>query len=156
MKCIELTKGQVAIVDDADFMELAQWKWSLTSKGYAHRGRKDGEKWPTRHIYMHHLVIGRPARGFEVDHKNLNRADNRRENLRFVTRGQNMMNKSIQSNNTSGVKGVWFCKSENKFRAAININGKRVVKKFHTFAEATAYRELMEAKHYGEFALARN
>ena len=34
---IPLTKGQFALVDDADFVWLNLWRWRLSSKGYAVR-----------------------------------------------------------------------------------------------------------------------
>lgn len=48
MRVIELTKGKVAIVDDADFEYLAQWRWHYTTSGYASRSvnyfREDGKR----------------------------------------------------------------------------------------------------------------
>src|ERR1035438_8105715 len=40
----------------------------------------------------------------EPDHKNTNPSDNRIENLRPATRSQNMQNRRVAKNNTSGVK----------------------------------------------------
>lgn len=59
-----------------------------------------------------------------LDHINGNRSDNRIENLRLVSRNQHSINKSIQSNNKLGVKGVHYDKSRNKFCAFIKLNGK--------------------------------
>ena len=44
--------------------------------------------------------------GYEVDHLNGIRCDNRMHNLRVVTRAINMKNRAISSANTSGVNGV--------------------------------------------------
>jgi hypothetical protein len=38
-----------------------------------------------RHEYLHHLVIGKPPRGWHTDHINGNPDDNRRCNLRHVS-----------------------------------------------------------------------
>ncbi|MCH7686587.1 MAG: HNH endonuclease [Planctomycetes bacterium] len=46
-----------------------------------------------------------------TDHINRNRLDNRDENLRFVTFSQNQINKGLSTRNTSGFKGVCFCRT---------------------------------------------
>lgn len=70
-----------------------------------------------------------------VDHKNNNRSDNRFSNLRKATHSQNGINKNIMKNNTSGFKGVSFCKSSNKWRARCNANGKRNFLGYYDTAE---------------------
>ena len=55
----------------------------------------------------------------EVDHKNLDRRDNRWDNLREATSGQNNTNKGLQRNNTSGLKGVTWHRATRKWAAAI-------------------------------------
>jgi hypothetical protein len=52
-----------------------------------------------------------------------NRTDNRRNNLRVVTRQINALNTGIRSNNTSGYKGVSYNKVAHKFGARITRNG---------------------------------
>jgi len=63
---------------------------------------------------MHHLVIGYPPSGEQVDHINRNKLDNRRENLRFVSQSVNTMNRGKLKNNTSGYIGVSKCKGSTK------------------------------------------
>jgi len=60
----------------------------------------------------------------EVDHINHNRSDNSFPNLRVVPRGANMKNKSLGKDNLSGVNGVSFCNTHNRWRAYINVNEK--------------------------------
>lgn len=59
-----------------------------------------------------------------VDHINGNRADNRIENLREATSQENAFNRT--GLNTQGIKGIWFSKSENTWRAQIKIGPKRI------------------------------
>lgn len=58
----------------------------------------------------HHIVWsmfkGSIPKGMEIDHINGNRADNRFENLRCVSKTENMRNRAIPVNNTSGEIGV--------------------------------------------------
>lgn len=59
-----------------------------------------------------------------IDHINGDPADNRWKNLRNVSQHENTKNQRLRSNNKSGIKGVCFVKSRNKWLASITINGK--------------------------------
>src|SRR5580693_5939275 len=90
MKVIELNKGQVAIVDDEDFLELAQYCWVVDSKGYARRktlGKRNGKV-----IKMHREIMKPESSKIYVDHINGNKLDNRRSNLRFASHAENAAN----------------------------------------------------------------
>jgi hypothetical protein len=86
----------------------------------------------------------------QVDHRNMNRSDNRIDNLREATNSQNSMNKTMQSNNTSGFKGVTFHRGTEKYHAKIQANGiRKSLGYFHTPEQAhqaykTAAGELHE------------
>lgn len=81
MKEIILSNGKIAIVDNEDFKRLNKYKWSFV-QGYAfrntHRNRKNGT------VRMHREILKAPM-GTDVDHKNGNRLDNRKENIRVCT-----------------------------------------------------------------------
>lgn len=153
MKCIELTRGQVAIVDDADFEMLAQWRWYTHSQGYACRKIYIPETQGSKTIYMHKQIMGEVPKGFEIDHVNGSKVDNRRENLRFATRAQNTANRPAMKNNRLGVKGVGWRTHAKKFCAKIMVNGKSVwLGYFDTVEEAKMAYELAASKYYAEFA----
>ena len=61
-----------------------------------------------------------------IDHVNRNPSDNRWENLREVSHGCNMRNMKIPKNNTSGVKGVTWCKKKGKWQAQVTVDYKCV------------------------------
>jgi hypothetical protein len=88
-----------------------------------------------------------------VDHKDLNPANNRIENLREATRNDNARNKSKQKNNTTGYIGVSFRKDSNKFRAMIAVNSKsiRLGSYLTAYEAALAYNEAAKRFH-GKFA----
>jgi len=84
MQKIELTKGQFTLVDDEDFNYLNQWKWHISTKGYALRCIWIGSGHKNRkgiNIYMHGEVNKTP-KGYQTDHINRNKLDNRKSNLR--------------------------------------------------------------------------
>jgi len=77
--------------------------------------------------FLNHRIIFFMSHGFipqEIDHIDGNKANNRLDNLREATRSQNMHNKSMPRNNTSGIKGVHFHKYTKKWTAACKINNK--------------------------------
>ena len=74
-----------------------------------------------------------------VDHINRDGCDNRIENLREVTAKEQSANTGLSKANTSGVKGVSFLKARNKWRASMNLTGKKVnLGTFNTLQEAVA------------------
>ena len=63
--------------------------------------------------------------GFDIDHINGNRSDNRIENLRLVTRqGNNQNLQHAKSNSKTKLLGACFHKATKKFVAQIRENGK--------------------------------
>ena len=59
-----------------------------------------------------------------IDHINNDKLDNRVENLRSVTSTQNQCNHLLKKTNKSGVKGLSWAKTQNKWFACIRYKGK--------------------------------
>lgn len=89
----------------------------------------------------------------DIDHINGDRLDNSISNLRVATLSQNGKNKSFFKNNTSGYKGVSFCKSRNSFEAKIKSDGKSIFLGRYISAEKAheAYQKASNRLH-GEYA----
>ncbi len=145
MKEIPLTRGQVALIDDADFNELSRYKWCVM-RIYACRfeGR--------RCIPMHRQILQAPAE-LEVDHIDGNGLNNQRSNLRLCTTSQNQQNSRRRTDNTSGYKGVSFDQRRGRWKAQIRVNGKRITLGRYDDIEhaAAAYHEAA-LRYHGEFA----
>jgi hypothetical protein len=123
MKKIYLvTKGKIAIVDDEDFDFLNQWKWYCNVGGYVMRHEKQ-KNYKRNTIWMHRLINNTPE-GFDTDHINRNKLDNRKNNLRSLLHGKNLMNMGSRKNNISGKIGVGWHAMGKKWRAYISLNGK--------------------------------
>lgn len=150
MKEIPLTKGKVALVDDADYERLSQFKWSC-DRGYAVRaGKKCGGKY--KKIYMHREIMNTPN-GEETDHINLCKTDNRRENLRNCSRSQNQSNSFKYSNNTSGFKGVTWNSQKGMWMAQLMKNRKHIyLGLFENPKDAALAYNAGALLHFGEFA----
>jgi hypothetical protein len=145
--------GKFALVDDENYEFLMQWKWHYSSEGYAVRrpflGRFNGKKKST--VVKMHRLINKTPDGMETDHINGDKLDNRKRNLRSVTKSQNMMNAKKKSNNKSGYKGVYF--NQNKWRADIWVGGRtKIVGRFDNKIDAALAYNAAAIEHYGEFA----
>ena len=89
----------------------------------------------------------------EADHKNRVRSDDRWENIREATHGQNGANKNIQKNNTSGSKCVCWDKNMRSWAVQLSVNGKRKqIGRFKDLELAELVAEESRIKYYGEFA----
>ena len=87
-----------------------------------------------------------------VDHINHNPLDNRKSNLRICTQRENVMNSSLNSNNTSGCTGVAWVKENNRWWAYIDINNSRInLGYFIDYDEAVKVRKEAEIKYFGEY-----
>jgi len=145
---IPLPHGLFALIDADDAHLLTGQKWHLDRDGYVIRGGGRA-RLPTVRL---HRVVMKAQRGQEVDHINGDKLDNRKENLRFVTRAQNTVNSPMRATNTTGYKGVRRNKGQ-YWAAFIRVNGKqRHLGHFATAEEAArAYDEAAFAE-WGEFA----
>lgn len=130
---------------DANFIKLVKkHRWGMHDSGYA---RNNSNK-----QYLHRFLTG-CSDSLEIDHINGNPRDNRLINLRVVTRTQNMRNTRINKNNTSGVKGVSWYTSRNKWCAAIEIGRRKIhLGLFESIDDAIKAREDAAIKYQGEYA----
>jgi hypothetical protein len=158
MKTIQLTKGFVALVDDADFAAVSQYKWrALVDKrrGKVYAVRKAHGSHSTRKsLYLHREILGVTDPTIKVDHRNGDGLDDQRGNLRSCTTAQNNMNQRKRINPLSSrYKGVCWHKRDGKFQAEIKINGKsKFLGMFTDELDAALTYDSAAREHFGEFA----
>ena len=151
MKLIAVSGGHFAKVDDADFERLSQLTWHLSDSGYAIRrvGPRAGPKVTVR---MHLVVFGANIE-LDVDHRDGDKLNCQRENLRAATRTLNNANSRPRVGCSSRFKGVAWVKGYGRWWAYINRDGKR--KNLGYFDDeieaALAYNAAAPAL-FGEFA----
>lgn len=88
-----------------------------------------------------------------IDHINCIRDDNRIANLRLANASENQWNKSIGKNNSSGMKGVSFCKQTRRWRASIGVGNKRkCLGRYATVEDAALAYQTAAIEIFGEFA----
>jgi hypothetical protein len=109
-----------------------------------------------KNLCIHRLVasafIPNPDNKLYVDHIDNNRQNNNINNLRWCTHQENQQNKKIKINNTSGYKGVCYCKSKKKWNAYITINYKNISLGYFERVEDAIIARYNKAKEIqGEF-----
>lgn len=125
MKEIHLTQGKVALVDDADYEWLMQWKWyaQKNRRTYYAVRRTVSLNGVHETILMHRQILGLsfgdPREG---DHREHDGLDNRRLNLRIVNHRQNQWNQ--RKAHRSRFPGVRWNKYHEKWQVCPNIHGK--------------------------------
>lgn len=93
------------------------------------------------------MTFGLLKTDYEIDHINGVRSDNRLENLREVTRSENLRNRGIAINNKSGVPGVYWHKHSKKWHSTIYVEKQRFhLGSFISIEDAQKTRVEAEAK----------
>ena len=121
----------------------------ITSKGYL--TIKVNKK-----PYLAHKIIFSIHYGYipkEIDHIDLNKLNNKIENLREATREQNQWNRKLQSNNSSGIKGVYWHKRDKSWRVQLRFNKKmNYIGSFKDLELAELVASEARSKYHGNFA----
>lgn len=140
------------IIDDEDVEKTRRHHWSIF---HVHKlehikqifySSTGDTSLPTTHRLLHRFIINAP-KGFQVDHKDGNTLNTRKENLRICTALENGKNRSLCVKNKSGVKGVrWSDKIITpKWHAYIKNNDK-----FHSLGYYDKFEDAVEARRQGE------
>lgn len=151
MKVLSVGKYDAALIDDDDYDRASKITWWYDK----HSGYIFGLLPHNKKVRLHRFITGTTDVSIEVDHKNGNRRDNRKCNLRECTRKQNLANRCVKRTSKTGYKGVSYKPKWSKSKpywARIKIDGKyKSLGTFKTPQEAhAAYLEVARS-HYGEF-----
>jgi hypothetical protein len=109
-------------------------------------------------LIMCHMIVwiyhnGEIPGGFDIDHIDGDRLNNRLENLRLCTRSQNLFNMKIRKDNASGVKGLSWNEKSKSWRARISVNKIKIeVGSFPKKESAIIAIKEARAKHHGDFS----
>lgn len=155
---VPLTQGKVAIVDDEDAERVLAYKWTLLALTrptkvtyYARRSIRPCKDGPQKSILLHRFILGAPD-DMQVDHKNMDGLDNRRENLRLATNSQNHCNIPARPN-PLGFRGVEQVRHGKGYAARIKVGEQSLrIGPFQTPEEAGRAYDLLAKHYHGEFA----
>jgi hypothetical protein len=116
--------------------------------------RKDGKRTTFQVARWLLLTFREGFGGGDVDHIDRNRLNNDLDNLREVTKRENTLNSGIQSNNTSGFRGVCWRRDRQKWAARIGNEGKNLrLGLFNSKEEAARAYDKAARELHGEFAM---
>lgn len=149
---VPLTRGYEAIIDAADVPLVSGIRWFVSIKKHTEYAwswvRADSGRYQ---IIMHRELLS-AAPGTEVDHKNHNGLDNRKENLRIATTSENRRNSLLQTRRNGRLKGAGWHKHSKKWRGYIALDGKqKSLGYFHSEQEAHDAYVLAAKSHWGEW-----
>ena len=148
-------KNLYALVDAEDFGLVNNYRWWGTKPSVRSKNIYPFTQINKKTVYMHRLIV-RASKLEEIDHKNLDSLDNRKNNLRICTRAENIHNAEVRKNCKSGLKGVSLAsetRRKKKWRARVRVNGKeKVIGYFFTKEEAGEAFDKEAKKYHGEFA----
>lgn len=150
-------KGYDVLIDDEDYAIVKSHSWQVNSRAVK-RGAyyfefpikmADGT---FKGLKLHRVIMGCEIGDPRiVDHINRNTLDNRKCNLRFATKGENVCNVGLRKDNPTGYKGV------HKFGKGYNVHiayeGKKHTIRWSTNpTECARWYDAMAIKLHGEFA----
>lgn len=156
---IPLTNGYFMEVDDVDYERLSAFKWyaKIYRNRYVYAARTDRSTGAIRTILAHRYIAG-VREDEDVDHINLNTLDNRKENLRIATNGQNRANSRRNRSCNLPFRGVTLNRGWNgskggkRFAARIRHNKKDLyLGSFHDIQEAAMAWDVAARQLHGEF-----
>lgn len=135
-------KDGYAIVD-RQFSWLDKHKWS-NCHGYSKTAINK------KIVMMHHLIMGKPPQGKDVDHINRDRSDNRLCNLRLVSRSVNLRNSSNRRGKTSKFRGVYLSRGRWVARLSLANGLSRHIGSFDSEIEAAKAYDARVISIYGD------
>ena len=112
-----------AVVDAADAAWANQWRWSLDGDGYAVRSERRNGHCQT--IRLNRELLGLKRGDLrQGDHRDRDRLNNRRSNLRGLPDTKNAQNVSSFHGSASQYRGVYWDKRKRKWRAQVNVDSR--------------------------------
>lgn len=143
---IDVGKGMVAVIDEADYGVVRPYSWHTNKSGnvlYAmgyFPGYIEHPRRKARNVPMHRIILGITDPKLQTDHIDGNGLNNTRANLRACTSGENLRNSRPHKDKMFGskYKGCHWISSKNGWRALIMVNGKRHYLGIHKTEEAAA------------------
>lgn len=144
------------LVDEQDLpLVLSYNKWWVSKRGdVITQSEKTVNRKRIRTTYrLHRIIMGVTDPKQEVDHRNFNKLDNRRSNLRICSHAQNGRNLPLKKNNTSGFSGIIWDKRKKKWVTRIKVLYKNIhLGGFEDIEEAISMRLFAENYYFEEFA----
>src|SRR5574344_87837 len=134
--------------DLEDYDKIKDYCWRIDKNGYIVSNDSTDKI-----VKFHKIVMNNVPKNYDIDHIYHNKRDNRKENLRICTHQENMQNRVIPKNNTSGVIGVYWNKKNKNWNVEITKNKKKIkLGTYYNKEDAIKARIQAEKKYFEEFS----
>jgi hypothetical protein len=145
-------------IDTDDLNKIKKFNWVIHPKDKKfYISTKMKIKGKQKNIQLHRFIMNIYNPNIFVDHKNGNTFDVRKSNLRFCNQYQNRHNSKIRKDNSSGYKGVYWHKNNNKWCCRIGCNNRKIfLGYFDNKIDAAKTYNKAALKYHGEFARINN
>lgn len=131
--------------EDLEYVRERHWRVSRKkNKIYGVTGKSGNQNNPLTylHNYLLHYI---PKPKYEVDHIDGNSCNNRKKNLRIVTRQENIDNTKVRIDNKIGIRGISKISKTKKYKCDFSYHGQRFYfKDWNTLEEAVYNRKIVE------------
>lgn len=136
------------IIDKEDLEKVKYHKWRIDTNNRIITGNSSKSK-PKKEIT--HILLNVPD-GMVVDHIDGNSLNNKKDNLRICTQGENLCNKHFMSNNAHGIIGINWDKYRRRWSPEITYKSQRChLGRYKTIEEAIYVRLLAEVILFKDF-----
>lgn len=154
---LKTTNGFDFYVDMEDVDLVSKYKWRAFSHGRGYRIARSNchtynGDWHSKTAFLHRFLL-KAKKGQIIDHIDGNALNNCRSNLRFCTFQQNLWNKPLRKDSSTGFIGVNYIKKRRTWISRVAINGKRtVVGIYRDKKEAALAYNVAASFAFGEYA----
>lgn len=146
-------KDKFIIVDDADYDWLNKYRFYLDKNtGYVHAYKTESQ---IRFVQLaHRLILNITDKKVIIDHKDRNKFNLQRSNLRICNYNLNLINKRKLKVGTSKFKGVYWSKEFQLWISSLSLGKRKCIRNYFTSEILAAKRyDQLARKYYKEFAL---
>lgn len=136
------TKGEEFYFDLEDYEKIKDYCWYLNGSGYA------TAKINNKKMFMHKFV----TEGINtdlIDHKDRNKLNNTKDNLRICSVSDNNINISLRKDNSTGVTGVHFIERSKAWISQIQYKDIKYSQRHCTYENAVRCRLMWEIEILG-------
>lgn len=133
------------IIDKEDISRVTEHIWFFNTRYVKSKTS------PVRQL--HKFLLGIYDNNVKVDHKDNNPLNNRKDNLRICTQGQNCCNRIASKTNIIGLKNISLSSNGKKYKVHIQINKNNIyLGSYGKLEEAEIIARIAREKYHGEFA----
>ena len=143
-------------IDEDDFDKVSKRHWRTS-----HKKRKiyivSGSVTKKNTVYLHNFIMNYTyISGYEVDHIDGNSLNNRKNNLRIVSRQENITNTRVRIDNKIGIRGISYSKHDKVYVVDFHYRKRRFYFPHWKKLEQAVYCRKFAEEYFGMEILKNN